>query len=112
MFDPADVRDAILAYCENNYYEGFGAFSNYDYKPGHEFDVPGLGSVRIVDYKDYDDKKNYSGWSEDLHVVFDVAGTLYMAKGSYMSYTGSTWENELAVVVPKEKTVTYFEEVE
>jgi hypothetical protein len=111
MLDTALVKAALLQYAEEvDGWSSFGAYTN-NYNPvGKTYEVPGLGEVKIVDASDYDSNKNYDGWYEDLWVVFDIQGTLYKATGTYTSYVGSDWEDELKVVVPKEKTILVYEE--
>jgi hypothetical protein len=107
-FTPSQVKDALLSFAEEEFdWDSFGCYLDYSQDT---FDVPGLGQVAIKDYSTYDSNKNYDGWSEDLWVIFDIQGTLYRATGSYTSYIGSEWNNELTIVVPKQKVVTYFEE--
>jgi hypothetical protein len=108
------VRAALLLYAEEELEWGsFSEFINYTGDSnGKTFDVPGLGEVRIVDYNSYDSYKNYDGWTEELWIVFEVQGTLYKITGTHTSYTGSEWSNKMTIVVPKTKTVTYFEESE
>lgn len=111
MLDKALIQAALLHYAEE--VEGWGSFGYYTnfYNPkGKTYEIPGLGAVTVVDSHDIDSDKNYDGWSEELWVVFDVQGTLYKAEGTYTSYVGSNWYNELKVVVPKEKTIIVYEE--
>lgn len=105
------IRAALLRYAEEELDWGnYGSYINYRDSKGRVYDVPGLGTVKIVDCQDYDQDKSYDGWHEDIWVVFDIGGTLYRADGTYTSYAGSEWKPELRVVVPKQKMVTYYEE--
>ena len=112
MLEPQLVRAALLQYAEDQLDEwrSFGAYTNYYNSQGKVYDVPGLGPVTIVAYHTYDSDKNYAGWSEELWIVFEVQGTLYRAKGTYTSYVGDEWEDELTVVKPVEKTIVVFED--
>jgi hypothetical protein len=112
MIDKALARAALLQYAEEmDGWASFGAYTNYYDSKGKVYEVPGLGSVVIIDFNDYDSDKSYDGWSEKLWIVFDIQGTLYRAKGTYTSYVGSDWEDELEIVEPKEKTIIVYESV-
>jgi hypothetical protein len=105
------IRAALLRYAEEELdWAEYGSFINYSDAQNRYYDVPGLGIVKIADYNDYDSDKNYDGWEEQLFVVFDIGGTLYKATGTYTSHVGSEWNEELKVVVPKEKTIVVYEE--
>lgn len=105
------VAETLLSFVEEEYdWRSYGEFTNYALDPkGKSWNVPGLGLVTIVDYQDYDQDKNYSGWSEQLWIVFDVAGTLYRATGTYTSYIGSEWNEKLTIVQPKTVEVIVYE---
>lgn len=106
------IRKALLSYAEKHLEWGsFGEYMNWrGERRGSIYNIPGLGEVRIVDYHDYDSNKNYDGWSEDIWIVFEIHDKLYKATGQHSSYEGSLWEEELKVVVPKQRMVTYYEE--
>ncbi len=107
------IRKALLSYAEEHF--GWGDLSEYmnyhSTQQGKMYQVPGLGDVKIVDYHNYDVHKNYDGWHEDIWIVFEIQGKLYRACGTHSSYAMSTWEDEMTVVEPKTKTVTYYEDV-
>lgn len=111
---PEQVADALLSYAEEeldwgSYGEYINSISPVD---GKQFDVPGLGIVTIVAYHGYDSDKNYDSWYEQMYIVFEIMGKLYRATGTYTSYAGSEWDEELKLVIPKEKTVIEYEEVQ
>jgi hypothetical protein len=107
---PETVRDALLSYAEEEHdWDSFSALTNdFDMKPGSQIEIPGLGTVTLVDFQDYDYSKNYSGWHEQLWQIWKVGDTLYRAVGTYTSFVGTEWEENMDIVVPKEKTVTYY----
>lgn len=107
------IKRALLSYAEEHLEWGdFGEYMNSTLdQRGKVYQIPGLGDVKIVDYHDYDVYKNYDGWHEDIWIVFEVQGKLYRACGTHSSYEMSTWEDELTLVEPKTKTVTYYEDV-
>ena len=112
MIAPELVKAALLHYAEE--VDGWGSFSaylNYYDAVGQEWQIPGLGTVEVIAAHNYDSDKNYSGWSEDIWVVFDVQGMLYKATGTYTSYTGGGWDDELKIVRPAIKQITVYEEV-
>lgn len=107
------IRTALLQYAEEELDWGsYGSYINYYDSINRQYDVPGLGTVTIVDCHSYDSDKNYDGWSEDIWVVFDIQGKLYRATGTYTSYSGDDWDDNLKLVKPVEKTITVFEDVE
>jgi len=113
MFDPALIKAALLQYAEEvDGWGSFGFYQNYYSFIGKEYNIPGLGLVRVVDGHTYDQDKNYDGWSEDLWIVFLIGGLLYKATGKYTSYIGSEWDDGLKIVVPQEKTIIVYEEVQ
>lgn len=113
MIDKALVYAALLQYAEDEL--EWGSFSeytnNYSNQRGTVYDIPGLGEVTVVDYHDYNHEASYAEHSENIWIVFDVQGTLYRAKGTYTSYVGSEWAEELEIVEPKDKVITVFETV-
>lgn len=112
MIEAALVRAALLRYAEEEL--DWGSFSEFTNRTtdvaGSTWEIPGLGTCTLVAYHDYDYDKNYDGWAEEIWQVWEVQGTLYKVEGSHTSYTGTEWENTMTVVVPKTKTVTYYEE--
>lgn len=110
--DPYLVEGALLHYAEEQWGEPWiDEYVNYhSHVPGTQFEIPGLGTVTLVDFKSWDTDKNYDGWYEDVWMVFDVRGTLYRKSGRHTSYSGTEWDDSLEIVVPKTKTVTYYEE--
>lgn len=105
------IKAALLHYAEQvDGWGSFGFYTNYYSFIGKTYDIAGLGEVKVVAGETYDSDKNYDGWHEDLWVVFDIQGILYKATGTYTSYEGSEWNDELTVVIPKEKTVIEYEE--
>jgi hypothetical protein len=102
------IRAALLHYAEEEF--GWGSYAAFiNYGNINTFEVPGLGAVKVKDKFDYDSDKNYSGWVENVWVVFDINGKLYKATGTYTSHEGSSWSKELKVVTPKEKVITVYE---
>lgn len=110
--DTEYVTLMLLNYAEATWdWYSFSEYMNsFDDRRGKCYDVPGLGSVEIVDYHDYDVDKNYDGWSESIWIVFRVRGVLYRAKGEHSSYESSVWEDEVTRVVPKIKHVVEYED--
>ena len=108
------IGKALLAYAEEHMeWDSYGQYINYyGDQRGIVYDIPGIGEVKIVDYHNYDVNKNYDGWYEDIWIVFDVGGKLYKAKGIHSSYEMSEWAEELKLVEPKQKLVTFYEDVE
>jgi hypothetical protein len=106
------ISKALLSYAEKAFeWDSFSEYvNNYANQRGQVYDVPGLGPVKIVDYYNYDSNKNYDGWYEDIWIVFEIQGKLYKASGKHSSYEMSVWEDEVKLVVPKQKTITVFEE--
>jgi hypothetical protein len=107
------VSKALLSFAEEELEWGsYGEFINYrgDAR-GETWEVPELGTVTIVDYHDYDTNKNYDSWVEQMWIIFEVQGTLYKAKGTYMSFAGSEWEDEVTIVKPKAVEVIVYEEI-
>lgn len=105
-----DIESALLSYAEGELdWPDYGQYINYS---AREYDVPGLGLVKIIDYNDADYDKNYDGWYEHLWIVFDIQGRLYRAKGKHTSYTGSEWEDHLKPVEARPKTITVYEDIE
>jgi hypothetical protein len=110
---PAKVAEALLSYAEEEFgWASYGEYINYygDSK-GKSWDIPNLGEVITVDYHSYDSDKSYDGWTEEMWIVFSVSGHLYKAEGTYTSYIGSDWEDELKLVKPKQKVIVVFEEI-
>jgi hypothetical protein len=109
---PEVIKDALLLYAEEELdYPFWNAFlPSNDVEENYSFDIDGLGEVRVIASKDYDSHKTYDNWYEDLWIVFDVKGVLYRIKGTYTSYAGSEWEDNMTVVVPKLKTVIEYED--
>lgn len=114
MFDPAVVAAALIEYAEEHLDWGsYGSYINYiDDISGKQYEVPELGIVTIVDYHNHDSYKNYDNWTEDLWIVFEIGDTLYRATGTYTSYEGENWNDELKIVRPMPKVITVFEDVE
>jgi len=108
-----DVREALLSFAEEEFgWDSFSEYTNYyDHKPGTTFDVPGLGTVTLVDFHDYDQDKSYDGWEEGVWQVWAVNGVLYRIKGTHTSYTGTEWEDEMTLVRPKQKVIIEYEDV-
>lgn len=104
---PERVYEALLAYAQEELdWADFSEFTNsIDLKPGQEFDIPGLGRAILVDFHDYDQRKSYDGWSEDVWQIWEVDGVLFRIKGSHTSYEGTSWDATMTVVVPKNKTI-------
>lgn len=116
MKEPLDVtliQEALLSYADEELeWASYGEFINSIYNAkGTALDIPGLGPVTIVDYHDYDSAKNYDGWTEHMFIIFQVGLGLYKAVGTYTSYTGSDWKEELIPVKPVPKTVIEYEEL-
>jgi hypothetical protein len=104
------IRDALLSYAEEEYdWASFGEWHNYSVPKGSIFDVEGIGSVRVVDYHGYDSHKNHSDWSEDLWIVFEIKDVLYKATGTYTSFIGEEWNDDLKIVKRKQKVVYFYE---
>jgi hypothetical protein len=105
------IRAALLQFAEEELDWGsYGSYINYYDAKNRVWDVPGLGPVTVVDFNGTDSEKNYDGWSEQLWVVFKIGLGLYKATGTYTSYIGEEWEDELKLVKPTIKQVIVYEE--
>jgi hypothetical protein len=112
---PEVIKDALLLYAEEELDWGdFSEFTNsYSVKPGDAWEIPLNGELTtftLVDFHDYNPSKNYDGWAEHIWQVWEVNGVLYRITGHHTSYTGTTWADNMTIVVPKLKTITIYED--
>ncbi len=113
MADIKLIQDALTQYAEDNLddWGSYGAYiNNVNDERGQFYTVPGIGSVTIIDYFDYDHNKNYDSWTEHMWIIFKVGEKLYRATGTYTSYEGAIWDNKLTEVQPVEKTIIEYQD--
>lgn len=84
--------------------EGPGSWYDIKWGDGTPCEIPGLGSLALVD------EYGGEGKGDEYWVVFSITSddvTRYFKKsGSYQSYAGAEWDGDLELVTPKETVVT------
>jgi hypothetical protein len=65
-------------------------------------ELPEVGTASYVDYEHI---------NEDLTLIFKIGEQFFKITGFYSSYDADEWETEVTEVVPKEKTITVYEEI-
>ena len=78
------------------------------YDPIH---VPGLGTVFPVEDFGGDGMGGYTWFVLRIEPEDGSAPFLVRKEGYYASYDGSTWDGDFAIVEPREKMITVYEEV-
>lgn len=107
--EPFIVEAALLHYAGQEWGDPYWYSWDDRDRTGQQYDVPGLGMVKVVAMNMAKDI-SYAEHSEEIWMVFDVQGTLYKKSGTYTSYIGTEWHDGMKVVVPTPRTVIDYEE--
>ena len=103
------IESLLTSYSRKN---AHGAWDAFTYQDGKTFDIPGLGTVVLVEHLGgHEDDGSYT------HLIFRISDgdgetdSYYRKTGSYDSWDGTDWDGPFEEVISKTRTTTSYEPV-